>query len=132
MRVYRLLRGVATFEVRKDRSVVLIDLQVLGVKSERRSGVRKYAKHFEIMSETLKSLGFHLPRRSEELVLKFKGRLVLCKLYYDEDLGVVRYVALASFSPSILSRLARGLVESGWRRLLLLEFKPLRALQRRW
>ena len=132
MRVYRLLRGVATFEVGKDRSVVLIDLQVLGVKSERRSGARKYAKHFEIMGETLKSLGFRLPRRSEELVLKFKGRLVLCKLYYGEDPGAVKYVALASFSPSILSRLARGLVESGWRRLLLLEFKPLRAMQRKW
>ncbi|RLF06456.1 MAG: hypothetical protein DRK00_01525 [Thermoprotei archaeon] len=120
---------MAAFKVGKDRAVVSIDLLVSGARMEARVSARKYSRHHRIVDATLKSLGLELKGMpSEEVMLKYKKRLILCTLYYGDD-GRVEYAVMASFSPGTLSRLTKRLEEAGWKRLLLLEFKPVKALQ---
>lgn len=129
MRVYRPLMGLAAFKVGKDRTVVAIDLLVSGARIEARASVRKYSRHHTIVDATLKSLGLELKGMpNEEVVLKYRKRLFLCTLYYGDG-GKVEYAVMASFSPGTLSRLTKNLGEAGWKRILLLEFKPIKALQ---
>jgi len=132
MRVYRPLTGIAVFEVLKDRRVLLLDLQLIGLRFSRRLDAG-YARHFEVMDEALRSFNLNMGdfKRVESLVLKYRGRPVFCQLYYVDD-DLIRYVALASPQPGVMARLTPPLTSTaGWKRLMLLELRPRRPMQRR-
>lgn len=128
MRIYKPPTGVALLEVKKDRSVLLVDLQIIGAKALKRADPEKYSKQYEIMKSTLKALG--LPSlgstKEEELVLRFKGRIVLALLVYSSDNSIVRTTAFAAFSPGVLAKLVRKLEANGWRKVAMLELRPAR------
>ena len=127
MRIYKPPTGVALLEVKKDRSVLLVDLQIIGVKVLKRADPEKYSKQYEIMKSTLKALGLpSLGSAREELVLRFKGRIVLAMLVYSSDNSIVRTAAFAAFSPGVLTKLVRKLETNGWKKVAMLELRPAR------
>ncbi len=129
VRIYKPPTGVALMEVRKDRSVVLVDLQVVGVKVLRRADPRRYLRQYEVALSTLKALGLQPPKPEgeERLVLKYRGRLILATLIREGGGPLVRYVIFIAFSPGVLAKLARKLESNGWRRAAMLELKPVRS-----
>ncbi len=128
VRLYKPPVGVALFEVGRDRTVAMIDLMVSGLKAVARSwGVERYSKQFEVIDSTIEALGVNLSRmRAERLLLKHKGRTVLCCLYWDGATPMVRYAAIATFSPGTLIKVVRRLESSGWKRRILIELKSRR------
>lgn len=129
VRIYKPPTGVALLEAKRDRSVLLVDLQVIGAKVLKRTNPEKYSKQYEIMESTLKALG--LPSlgsaKEERLVLRLKGRIVLAILTYSGDDAIVRTVAFAAFSPGVLAKLVRRLEANGWKKIVMLELKPARS-----
>ncbi|MEM4688391.1 MAG: hypothetical protein QXH65_04595, partial [Thermofilaceae archaeon] len=80
--LYRPPTGVAVLEVGKDRAVTMIDLFIAGIKViDHAKAYKKYERQFQVISNTLKMLGFNPEKFYEErLLLKFKGRTILCSL----------------------------------------------------
>jgi len=127
MRIYKPPTGVALLEVKKDRSVLLVDLQIIGAKVLKRADPGKYSRQYEIVKSTLKALGLpSLGSTREEAVLRFKGRIVLAMLVYGSDDSIVRTAAFAAFSPGVLTKLVRKLEANGWKKVAMLELRPAR------
>lgn len=107
----------------RDRAVTLIDLTIAGFKLQSRAAHEKYETQFRIVDSTLKTLGINLNRlEGERLLVKYRGRTMLCCLYYDKSLNV-RYAAIATFSPGALSKVKKKLESVGWRKRIVLELK---------
>lgn len=125
MHVYKPPSGIAVFEVKKDRSVVIIDMLIAGVRVSQKGNFNRFSKQYEIIKSTLRALGLNFSPivKEEKLVLKFGGRIVLCILYYSEN-GIVKNAAIAGFSPGVLAKLSRKLELVGWRKIALFELKP--------
>lgn len=123
--LYRPPTGVAVLEVGKDRAVTMIDLFIAGIKViDQAKAYKKYERQFQVISNTLKMLGFNPEKFYEErLLLKFKGRTILCSLYSSGSPQIVKYAALATFSPGALSRVVRRIESCGWKRKVMLELK---------
>ncbi len=131
IRIYKPPTGIALMEVRKDCSVALVDLQVVGVKILKYADSRKYLKQYEVAYSTLKALGLQLPKAEEKrFALKYKGRLILAALIHERDEILARYATFIAFSPGVLAKLTKKLESNGWRRAVMLELKPVRSAHR--
>jgi len=118
-------------EVKKDRSVALVDLQVVGVKTLKHADPRRYLKQYEVAYSTLKALGLQpLKVEEEKLVLRYRGRLILAALMHDRREVLVRYAIFVAFSPGVLAKLVRKLESNGWKKAVMLELKPVRSAHR--
>ncbi len=124
------------YQVDKDRDVVFIDLQVVGV--ENISSTSKYRPYFEILEDTVKENGFDIKGLHHEdyvcrlkIANTFRGRknrssLLLFRLYIDEK-NRVRYVAMTAFRSGIFSTLDMYLQNAGWKRIFHIEITLERA-----
>ncbi|MCS7105488.1 MAG: hypothetical protein NZ954_08020 [Thermofilaceae archaeon] len=125
MRVYKPPSGIAVFEVKRDRSVVIIDMLITGVRVSQKGSFNRFDKQYEIIQSTLKALGLNFSStvKEEKMVLKYGGRIVLCILYYSES-GIVKNATIAGFSPGVLAKLSRKFEVVGWKKIALFELKP--------
>lgn len=126
-RIYKPPIGTALFEVGRDKAVVLVDLTIAGFKifsSQKIYG--RYEKEFDVINNTLEVLGLNLNKFDvERLLLKERGRTLLCCLYRDNS-PIVRYVAIATFSPGALLKAVKRLENAGWKKKVLIELKSKR------
>lgn len=125
IQVYKPPTGIAVFEVKRDRVVTLIDLMLIGVYLAKNINPRKYSRQYDVVYATLKGLGLKFDDTSlrEEFVIKYKRRLILCSLFLDEK-TIIKTVVFTSLSPGILRKLARRLIQVGWKQITLIELKP--------
>lgn len=113
------------FEVKRDERLVFIDLKVVGLKYSGRKGLGRYSKHFIYFDELIKSLGLNDYLTRKDMMLYYKSKTILCRMYVGSR-GNVRYVVLASFQPGVLSKLISKLKENFWKKIFLLEIVRVR------
>lgn len=125
IRVYKPPTGIAVFEVKHDRAVTFIDLMLIGAHLAKNIDPVKYSKQYGVVYSTLNGLGFKLDdfNLKEEFIIKYKGRVVLCSAFLEEK-TIIKIMVFASLSPGILQKLAKKLMQVGWRQKTLIELKP--------
>ncbi|NPA70130.1 MAG: hypothetical protein GXO26_04915 [Crenarchaeota archaeon] len=121
IRVY----GIAVFDLRKDPDVVLLELQIAGVKNivEVESLPEEYLKHIENVEKEFRK---YLPSNLQTLdyIAEISKKSVLIRLYIDEEGKAVR-VLILSFGSGALRHIVKRLERFGWNRVLLFEIRKL-------
>ncbi len=125
MRISRQLKAVAVFEVKRDERLVLIDLKVVGLKYSGKRGLGRYSRYFLYFDELAENLGIGDYLASKDVVLYYRSKTVLCRMYVGPS-KTVRYVVLASFQPGVLSKIVTKLEENFWKKVFLLEIVRIR------
>ena len=122
------VKGVAVFEVDKDHSVVLLELQSIGLNTvvRRKSNLIRVALNAVAEIERyIKSRSDDIGRRKEYIMVVGRKRrqYLVCIMYMSlKAPWRVKYVTLVSYVPGILKRMSIRLENMGWRRMLLFEY----------
>jgi len=121
IRVY----GIAVFDLRKDPDVVLLELQIAGVKNivEVESLPEEYLKHIETVEKEFQK---YIPSNLQTIdyIAEVSKKSILIRLYIDEEGKAVR-VLMLSFGSGALRHIVRRLEKFGWNRVLLFEIRKL-------
>ena len=122
------VKGVAVFEVDKDHSVVMLELQSIGLNTvvKRKSNLIRVALNaIAEIERYVKSRASDVGRRKEYIMVVGRKRrqYLVCIMYmYLKAPWRVKFVILVSFAPGILKRMSIRLENMGWRRMLLFEY----------
>jgi len=121
IRVY----GIAVFELRKDPDVVLLELQIAGVKNivEVESLPEEYLKHIETVEKEFRK---YIPANLQtvDYIAEVSKKSILIRLYIDEEGKAVK-VLILSFGSGALRHIVKRLERFGWNRILLFEIRKL-------
>ncbi|HDJ89733.1 MAG TPA: hypothetical protein ENG40_03480 [Thermoprotei archaeon] len=126
MKVHRTLRGLAVFRVNKDYPVTLIDLNLVGFKLSGNSSVQRYRSYFNIIDDLISSLKLEQESFVRNLVLYYRNKPVLCKIYYSKNTIYVKYIVISAFQSGIIRKIAGLLEKMDWKKIFLLEIATTR------